>query len=50
MDRGYVDPTDRNLVQVGRVLGMITTILTLAGGLIFAGFIALLGGAAVLSR
>ncbi|MEA2551839.1 MAG: hypothetical protein QOJ65_15 [Fimbriimonadaceae bacterium] len=50
MDRGYVDATDRNLVQVGRALGMITTILTLAGGLIFAGCIALLGGVAVLGR
>ena len=44
MDRGYMDPTGRDLTKTGRILGMVSTallavsLIVLLGFVLFAGF------------
>lgn len=50
IDAGIADPNERQLVQIGRILGMISTILAVIGIcvaiLFFAGMLGFLGFAA----
>jgi hypothetical protein len=46
INAGYADPSELGLVQAGRILGMITTILTLLG---FLAFFLFFGGMAILA-
>jgi len=39
IDSGRADPTDRNLVQIGRILGMVNCIIVFIGGGIWLLFV-----------
>ncbi len=51
MDAGRMDPEGRQLTQVGKILGIIATVLTILGFCLFIAYIvffaAIIGGAAV---
>lgn len=50
IQNGVADPSEQSMVQIGRILGMISTILSILGVcfaiLVFAGLLGMLGFAA----